>query len=92
VSVTCYWLEPADLAEVGLRRYSPSAGNLADSCPREGGKWGYHGALSVLTDVPVIWSAERPDGCGQWFSDDDTRFGVPDGWTGCTAGRTTAAW
>jgi hypothetical protein len=76
--VTCFLLEPTDRAEVGLRRYSPSSGKPENPCPREGGKWGYHGALAVLADAPIAWSADRPAGHSHWFNDDDTRFGVPD--------------
>jgi hypothetical protein len=78
MAVTCFWLEPTDRAEVGLRRYAPSNGKPEPPCPREGGKWGYHGALSILTDVLVAWSAERPAGCSHWFSDGGSRFGVPE--------------
>lgn len=77
MTVTCFWLEPTDRAEVGLRRYSPSSGNLETPCPREGGKWGYHGALAVLSDVLIEWSDVRPEGRNHWFHDDD-RYGVPD--------------
>ena len=76
--VTCYWIEPVDRAEVGLRRYSP-IGSSDEHCPREGGKWGYHGALAVLGDAPITWSGTRPEGRSHWFADaGDTRFGVPE--------------
>jgi hypothetical protein len=79
VTVTCYWLEPADLAETGLRRYRSSSAEPESPCPREDGKWGYHGALSVLSVVPVTWSAQRPADRSHWFRDDSGgRFGVPD--------------
>lgn len=70
MAVTCFWLEPADLMEVGLRRYQRSEA----PCPREGGKWTYHGALSVLSRVPITWSAEPPDGLT--FRDDAGRYAV----------------
>ena len=78
MTVTCFWLDPTNRAEVGLRRYSSSSGKPEPPCPREGGKWGYHGALAVLTDALVVWSAERPEGHSHWFSDGGERFGVPD--------------
>lgn len=76
--VTCFWLEPTDRAEVGLRRYAPASGKPEPPCPREGGKWSYHGALTILGDAPVIWSAERPAGHSHWFTDGTDRCGVPD--------------
>jgi hypothetical protein len=78
VAVACYWLEPTDQAEVGLRRYAPASGELSPKCPREGGAWGYHGALVVLATVPITWSAERPEGCSHWLAEGDDRYGVPD--------------
>lgn len=79
MAVTCFWLEPAERAEVGLRRYSPTGGR-DEHCPREGGKWGYHGALALIGDAPLIWSDTRPAGHSHWFTDGDgdgERFGVP---------------
>lgn len=77
MSVTCFWLEPTDRMQVGLRRYAPREGKPEPGCTREGGKWGYHGALALLGDVPVAWSAEKPAGCRHWFSDGDDRYGIP---------------
>lgn len=74
----CFWLEPAGLAEAGLRRYAPAGARPEPPCPREGGKWGYHGALAILATVPVTWLPERPDGRSHWFSDGADRYGVPD--------------
>ncbi len=74
MTVTCFWLEPTDRAEVGLRRYQQGE----SPCPREGGKWRYHGALAVLGDAPIAWSAERPAGCSHWFTDGEDRYGAPE--------------
>jgi hypothetical protein len=78
MTVACFWLEPTDRAQVGLRRYRPSSAEPESPCPREGGKWLYHGALALLGDAPITWLNERPAGCGHWFSDRDDHYGVPD--------------
>jgi hypothetical protein len=78
MSVTCFWLEPTGLTQAGLRRYSPSSGNPEPPCPREGGKWGYHGALVILAQVPITWSDERPAGHSHWFRESDDRYGIAD--------------
>jgi len=78
MGIACYWLEPTDLVEVGLRRFAPASGKPAPPCPRDGGKWEYHGALSILTNARITWLAERPEGCSHWFTDGDDRFGVPE--------------
>lgn len=69
---TCFWLEPTDRSQVGLRRYRSGQAQ----CPREGGKWGYHGALVLLGDAPIAWSSDRPEGHTHRFHGQDGRFGV----------------
>lgn len=78
MAVTCFWLEPTDLTQAGLRRYSPSSGKTERPCPREGGKWSYHGALVILGQVPIVWSGVRPEGHSHWFRESDDRYGVAD--------------
>lgn len=78
MTVTCFWLEPTDRAQVGLRRYRSSSTEPESPCPREGGRWLYHGALTLLGDAPITWSAERPAGHNHWFTDAGDRHGVPD--------------
>jgi hypothetical protein len=75
VTVTCFWLEPTDLTQVGLRRYRSSGSEPKNECPREGG-WGYHGALVILGQAPVVWSDTRPEGHSHWFRESDDRYGV----------------
>jgi hypothetical protein len=75
VTVTCFWLEPTGLTQVGLRRYRSSGSEPEDKCPREGG-WGYHGALVILGQAPITWSGVRPEGHSHWFRESDDRYGV----------------
>lgn len=53
MTVCCFWLEFANLAEWGLRRYTD--GEDVPPCPREGGRWGNtHGALVILGTHPAV--------------------------------------
>jgi hypothetical protein len=73
MAVTCFMLEPAGWVQVGLRRFVRDDA----ACPREGGKWSYHGALLVLGDAPIAWSAEQPDRRAHWFKDPEGGYGTP---------------
>lgn len=96
--VTCFWLEPTDRAEVGLRRFSNVSGT---PCPLMPGKFSYHQAMLILGDAPLlsypgrdaIPSARR----GHYYELPGGAFGVPDfAWpprddprwpAACTCGR-----
>ena len=73
----CFWLDPAGLARVGLRRYCSSRADRSE-CPREGGRWKYHGAMVELDDVTFRSYAEHPEGCDHWQTGPDETALVPD--------------
>lgn len=73
----CYWLEPTSTVQVGLRRYTPSDEQPDPPCPRENGTWRYHGAVTILGNVPVAWTTEKPAGTSHWFHDAGDRYGIP---------------
>jgi hypothetical protein len=58
-ALRCFLLEPAMQARVGLRRFQLS-NEPGRECPREGGRWKYHGALVYLADAPLVPLAEAP--------------------------------
>lgn len=78
MTVACFWLEPTDLTQAGLRRYRSSNAEQEDRCPRDGGKWSYHGATAILAQVPIVWSDVQPTGHSHWFRESDNRYGVAD--------------
>lgn len=67
MTVTCFWLEPGDVARIALRRYQAAAHG---DCPLPPG---YHSAITGLADVPVTWVDEVPDGVATSFA--DLRYG-----------------
>lgn len=84
--VKCFWLEFANLAEWGLRRYTAYRKTPdVPPCPRDRGRWGYsHGALLILGQHPATCMADS-DGryvmCVDsresqidWPADDDPRW------------------
>ena len=79
MAVTCFWLEPADMAQMELRRYerrNPSSSD--DLCPRSNGAWGYHDARGVLGRAPITWTADRPAGRPAEFVLGDGQYGSVD--------------
>jgi hypothetical protein len=76
MGVTCFMLEPANRAKVGLRRFVSSGSG--EKCPLPHGS---HEALAYLDEVPITWLAERPERAHHWVTDragPGMRYGIPD--------------
>lgn len=79
MTVTCFWLEPTDRAQVGLRRYVSADGA---PCPLMPGKYSYHQALLILGETGLVPYPDRdaipPGQRSHYYELQGGGFGVPD--------------
>lgn len=75
VPVKCFWIEDTGRARIGIRRYRSSEADPGPDCPREGGKWKYHGAITFIGEGPIRKVADPKDG---WLHYERPDFEYPD--------------